>query len=112
MHDKVLKMIRETLLHENSVEQFTFDFHRSVAHLDLSQPREDGDYPDHSLRLTFTGVTAFSGVATVAANGTELLGVECRPDSNGYHATVTVGVAGKTTKTVRLIFSDMSYERE
>ena len=55
MHDKVLNMIRETLVHENSVEQFSFDFGRSVARLDLSQPREDEDYPDYSLRLTFSG---------------------------------------------------------
>ena len=45
MRDKVLNMIRETLLHENSVERFTFDFQQSVAHLDLSQPREDDGYP-------------------------------------------------------------------
>ena len=112
MKDKVLNMIRETLLHENSVERFTFDFYRSVASLNLSQPREDDGYPHHSLRLTFSGVTEFSGVAAAESGATGLLGFECLRNPDGYHATVTMGAAGKPAVTVRLVFADMSYERE
>ena len=114
MRDKVLNMIRETLLHENSVEQFLFDFNQSVAHLDLSQPREDGEYPDYSLRLTFEGVVEFRG-SCAAANlrQTELLGIECDRRPDGYHATVSVGSAGEPpSRKVWLVFVDLSYQRE
>jgi hypothetical protein len=79
MRDKVLNMIRETMLHENAVEQFSFDFDRASARLDLSQPREDDEYPDYSLRLTFTGITEFHG-SSIPGNHlheTNLLDIEC-----------------------------------
>jgi len=114
MHDKVLNMIRETLLHENSVEQFSFDFGRSVARLDLSQPREDEDYPDYSLRLTFSGVREFHGSCAAGdCLQCELLGIECSRSPDGYHAIITVGRREEPpTQTVRVIFTDLSYERE
>lgn len=115
MRDKVLNVIRETMLHENSVEQFSFDFDRAAARLDLSQPREDDEYPDYSLRLTFTGITEFHGSSTRGnhLHETDLLGIECSRVADAYHATVTVGRTDKPPAwSVRLVFTDMSYERE
>jgi len=112
MHDKVLSMIRETLLHENSVELFAYDFSHSVARLELSQSREDDQYPDYSLSLTFSGVTEFAGALT-DFHATDLLGIECEPRADSYHATISVGLlGGPPAKTVRLVFEDMSYQRE
>jgi hypothetical protein len=112
MHDKVLSMIRETLLHENSVELFAYDFDRSIARLDLSQARENDEYPDYNLSLTFTGVTEFSGALT-DSQATELLGIECHRRPDGYYARISVGLAGgPPTKTVHLVFGDLSYKRE
>lgn len=114
MHDKVLSMIRATLLHENSVERFTFDFDRAAARLDLLQPREDYEYPDYSLQLSFTGVREFSGGSSShdQLHKTDLLGFDCRRDADTYHAIVTTGHVGEPPVwTVRLVFTDMTFKR-
>ena len=115
MQDKVLNMIRETLLHDNSLEEFSFDFDRATARLDLSQPREDDEYPDYSLRLTFAGIREFHGGSTPGdhLHKTDLLGIDCSRVADAYHATVTAGHTGESPAwTVRLVFTGMSYERE
>ena len=115
MRDKVLNMIRETLLHENAVEQFSFDFSRASARLDLAQPRGGDEYPDYSLRLTFTGITEFHGGSAPGNHllETNLLDIECSRVADAYQATVTVGRTDKPPAwSVRLVFTDLSYERE
>ena len=61
MHDKVLAMIRETLLHENTVERIEVNLPVGEVLLDLVQTNEKTAWPDHRLRgSTFSGVEEFS----------------------------------------------------
>ncbi len=59
MHDKVLAMIRETRLHENTVAGVAFDPATGEVSLDLRQPGDAGEDFEDALRLTFAGVRRF-----------------------------------------------------
>src|SRR5688572_12959047 len=114
MHDKVLGIIRETLLHENEVDQLSFDFRQGNAVLHMRQPRADYGYPDHDLELHFTGIREFQILPATAdlSCGGCLLGVECLRKEDSYHAVVAVGSAGRpATWTLHLAFTDLSYKR-
>jgi len=115
MRDKVLNIIRETLLHENEIEEFSFDFGGSVACFDITQLRSDGGYPDHALELRFTGVRdlRLSSVPTDLRLPNALLGIECSREADIYRAVVSVGFVGHPPVwTLELAFSDLSFKRD
>jgi hypothetical protein len=60
MHDKILSMVRATLLHENIFERIEVNLAVGEVRLILSQPDEESSWPDHELILTFQGVREFS----------------------------------------------------
>jgi hypothetical protein len=115
MHDKVLNIIRETLLHENEIEEFSFDFGCSTACFDITQLREDGGYPDHALELCFSGIREFhlSSKPTELRHTDALLGIECNQVADLYRAVVSVGCLGHPPIWVlQLVFADLTYKRD
>jgi hypothetical protein len=114
MHDKVLSIIRETLVHENEIDHLTFDCRKGEVCLHISQPRADGGYPDHDLELHFTGIRELqlAPASPLPNYGGWLLGIECHREGDGYIAVIAVGVAGQPPSwTLRLAFTDLSYKR-
>lgn len=114
MRDKVLNIIRETLLHESEVESFTFDFESGLARLSIAQLRDDGGYPHHDLELSFAGIQGFSlsSQETGLRIPNALLGIECSREADVYRATVSVGVLGNPVVwTLALTFTDLTFKR-
>ena len=56
MADKVLAIVRETMLHHNELESFSFQPTTGVVVLSLLQPDDRFQYPEHELQLTFAGL--------------------------------------------------------
>jgi hypothetical protein len=112
MHDKVLGIIRETLLHENTVEDIAVRLSDGQVVITFSQPNEESSWPDHELRLTFDGVREFIASATGhETRWTTLLGIECGRDANDYQAEISIGEAGATEWVLRLRFGDLRFKR-
>ena len=115
MHDKVLSIIRETLLHENTIEGVSVDVCGRSVRISFAQPDESYQYPDHELTLTFHCIKEFE-VQTEFEQDTpfqELLGIECQRTEDFYSAQVTLGRAGESQKCqLKLTFEDLTYERK
>jgi hypothetical protein len=60
MVDKVLAIIRETMLHENTLEAFSFRPTTGEVVLTLLQPDDRFQYSEHELLLTFSGLRSVS----------------------------------------------------
>jgi hypothetical protein len=115
MADKVLNIIRETLLHDNEIEEFAFHFEHGAARFTIAQPRDDGGWPDYELELLFSGIREFrlSSVPTELSWKNGLLGIECKKCNDAYHAIVSVGSSGHPPVwTLHLVFTDLTYKRE
>ena len=112
MADKVLAIIRKTLLHENAVEGLSFSPATGEVVLSLLQPNDRYQYPDFSLVLTFSGVGSLA-VETVgtAGGGEEVLGIECNGVEGVYRAEITIGRPGSAAWVARLAFSGLRYQR-
>ena len=112
MADKVLAIIRETLLHENAVEGLSFSPATGEAVLSLVQPNDRYQYPDYSLVLTFSGVVSLD-IDTIGTEGggEEVLGIECSNHQGIYRAEITIGRLGSAAWVARLSFSDLRYQR-
>jgi hypothetical protein len=115
MHDRVLGFLRETMLHENEVEDLSIDFAKGQIRLRLLQPDEKLSWPDHELTLTFSGVREFSARS---AGHTEqqtftLLDMECRNAKPGeYRVTISVGESEASSWSLFLSFADLHYQRK
>ena len=59
MADKVLAIVRETMLHENTLESLSFRPVAGEVLLALLQPDDRFQYPEHELLLTFSGLRSF-----------------------------------------------------
>lgn len=112
MTDPVLNIIRETLLHENTVESLVVCLATGEVILPLLQPDERFAYPEHALSLTFSGVESL-GIErdNVESGGEEVLGIECRLEEGHYRAEVTIGRPETPAWALRLVFSGLRYQR-
>ncbi len=112
MHDKVLGIIRETLLHENTVEDIAVRLGSGEVLMTFWQPNEKYSWPDHELRLTFSGVREFAASGTGQEVRSEtLLAIECVRDGDGYLAEIQIGSGDVTAWGLRLAFNDLHYKR-
>jgi len=111
MHYKVLGIIRETMLHENLVENLSVDLLAGEVILTLSQP--DGSYPDPELLLTFMGVheVTATDVGCGDAYQNQVLRIDCNPHEGLYQAKITVGYEKNIHWLLRLVFTDIEYKR-
>ena len=112
MADKVLAIIRETMLHENTLESISFRSGTGEVLLALLQPDDRFQYPEHELLLTFSGLRSFSveGVEG-SGGGEEVLGIECNSTMGIYEAKVSLGDRGAPRWVIRLTFADLRYQR-
>jgi hypothetical protein len=112
MHDKVLGIIRETLLHENTFEEIAVRLDGREVLMRFTQPNETSAWPDHELLLTFSGVHEFSASRTgQEVRWQTLLGIECAADGGVYRAEVRVGDEEASAWILRLEFEGLSYRR-
>ena len=112
MADKVRAIIRETMLHENTLESFSFRPAASEVLLALLQPDDRFRYPEHELLLIFSGLKSFTvDGAEGSDGGEEALGIECESTIGGYKAKVSLGDRGATRWFIRLTFADLRYQR-
>jgi hypothetical protein len=112
MVDKVLGIIRETLLHENTVEGLSFNPTAGEVVLSLLQPDERYQYPDHELVLTFSGVRSLSiGRSGGEVGGAEVLGIECVNEGGLYVAKVSIGETGSAAWELQMAFTGLRYDR-
>jgi hypothetical protein len=113
MHDKILSMVRATLLHENIFERIEVNLAVGEVRLILSQPDEESSWPDHELILTFQGVREFSlnGQGGGKSQVEMLLGMECQVSEGMYRAEFSVGVPGHPNWLLRMKFKDLNYRR-
>jgi|GEM_PF-2850994 len=110
MGDKVLAILRETMLHENAVEDLSFRPGTGELVLTLLQPDDRFQYPDHELRLTFSGLRSLTVDGDVGL-GEDVLGITCEPAAGGYEAAVSVGDRGVPRWSLRLTFAGLRYRR-
>ncbi len=113
MADKVLAIVRETMLHENALESFSFRPAAGEVLLALLQPDDRFQYPKHELQLTFSGLRSFivEGVEGSGGGGEEVLGIECEATMGYYEAKVSLGDRGAPRWRIRLSFTDLRYQR-
>src|SRR4051794_12572627 len=111
MADKVLAIVRETMLHENTLEDFSFRPATGELLLALLQPDDRFQYPEHELLLTFSGLKWFIVEAVDGGGGgEEVLGIECESTVGGYEAKVSLGDRGATRWMIRVTFADLRYQ--
>jgi hypothetical protein len=112
MADKVLAIVRETMLHENTLENFSFRPATGEVLITFLQPDDRFQYPEHELLLTFSGLKAFivEGVEE-GGGGEEVLGIECESTTGGYEAKVYLGDRGERRWMIRVTFADLRYQR-
>ena len=115
MHDKVQNIIRETLLHENTIQRIWIDVDQSVVKIEFTQPNEHYQYPDHELTLVFHNIKEL--VIQIEnqpiAPFQELLGIECQRTENVYSATMKFGQTNKSlTRQLKIVFEDLTYQRK
>jgi len=112
MVDKVLAIVRETMLHENTLESLSFRPGTGELFLALLQPDERFSYPEHELLLTFTGLKAFFVEGKEDSGmGEDVLGIECESTVGGYEAKVRLGNRGVACWMIRVTFTDLRYRR-
>jgi hypothetical protein len=112
MADKVLAIVRETMLHENTLESFSFRPATGEVLLALLQPDDRFQYPEHELLLTFSGLKSFIIEGAEGRGiGEEVLGIECEAATGGYEAKVSLGDRGTPRWLIRLTFADLRYQR-
>jgi len=114
MADKVLAIIRETMLHENTLESLSFRPESGEVRLALLQPDDRFQYPEHELQLTFSGLRSLhiEGVdVKESGGGEEVLGIECHSIIGSYEAKVSLGDRGTPRWVVHLTFADLRYQR-
>jgi hypothetical protein len=113
MADKVLAIIRETMLHENTLEGVSFRPATGEVLLALLQPDDRFQYPEHELLLTFSGLRSFTieGGEASGGGGEEVLAIECESAMGGYEARVSLGDRGARRWMIRLTFADLRYQR-
>jgi hypothetical protein len=112
--DKVLNMVRETMLHENVLERFTFECHGRQATLEFWQPDPQQAWPDIYLDLTFSGVVSLS--LDTAHDRSDFAGdvvsFTCERSGDLYSAHITTRAAPSGDCQLRLTFSDLHYDRD
>ncbi len=113
MADKVLAIVRETLLHENTVECLSFRPATGEVCPTLLQPDEKYEYPDHELLLTFSGVRSFDVAAPDGepCRGEALLTFECAAGDGNYRARVSVGGPREPGWVFRVVFERLRFKR-
>ncbi len=112
MNDKVLNMIRETLLHENTFEEIAVRLGEGEVLMRFTQPNETCAWPDHELRLTFSGVRMFAASQThQEVRWQTLLGIDCAPEGEAYRAEIRVGDGEVTAWVLHLEFDGLRYKR-
>ena len=112
-HDKVLNMVRETMLHENVLERFAFECNERQATFEFWQPDPQQAWPDIYLELKFSGVQSLS--LDAAPDGSDFAGdvvsFTCERAGDLYSARITTrGPSGDCH--LRLTFSDLYYDRD
>lgn len=111
MTDKVLAIVRETMLHENALRRSSFLPGSGEALLELLQPDDRAPFLDHELLLTFAGVKSLSIERMEDGGGEDVLGIECEWVGEDYHARIVLGECGRERWSIRLTFADLTYKR-
>ena len=113
MFDRVLAIVRETMLHKNTVVGIAFLPSTGELLLTLLQPDEQYQYPDHELRLTFSGVASFvvEGMGGNHSAWQSILGIECRQSGGRYEASISVGSHEWENWLIRVVFVGLKYRR-
>ncbi|WP_422929082.1 hypothetical protein [Singulisphaera sp. PoT] len=112
MADKVLAIIRETMLHENILESMEFRPGTGEVVLRITQINDRSAWPDYELTLTFSEVRTFTVTRSGSFDrlGDEILSFECRAESGYYEAMIGVGV-GFAEWSVQMTFNGLRYQR-
>lgn len=113
MADKVLAIIRETMLHENSVEGISFRPANGEILLSLLHPDDRWQYPEHELQLTFSGVRSFAidDARGDRCHGETLLGFQCEAKEGIYAAEISIGDPGTPRWVMSVVFAGLRYQR-
>jgi len=113
-HDKVLNIVRQTMLHENVLERFAFECHRREAIFEFWQPDPQQAWPDIYLELTFSGVRSLSldTPPDCPDFAGEVVSFTCEWSGDLYSAHITTRATPSGDCHLRLIFSDLHYDRD
>ncbi|MDB5351129.1 MAG: hypothetical protein JWN86_2376 [Planctomycetota bacterium] len=113
MTDKVMAIVRATLLHENTVKEVSISPGSGDVHLSLLQPNDRFQYPDYRLVLTFSAVRSFAieDVRGEEDRGVTVLGIECTAEQGVYKVEFLVGDMGVVRWVMRLVFVESRYQR-
>jgi hypothetical protein len=112
MADKVLAIIRATLLHENTVESLSFHPNAGEVVLSLLQPNDRYEYHDYELILTFSGIRSFTLDRDGAiGTGEMILSMECVQDQESYRVEIIIGQPSTPGWRVQLVFTGLKYKR-
>jgi hypothetical protein len=114
LKDKVLNMIRETMLHDNELEHFTFNCFERQAVFEFAQPNPHQAWPDIQLALTFAGVSSLTLDADPSQPhfAGEVTAFECERTGDAYVARITTRSPDTRECHVHITFTDLSYARD